>query len=179
MPDGSVVFGAVLCVLCTKGTGSVVVLVVRGAGTVTVRAGGGACVTVGPGTVCCTVTMGPATVTVVVGPGIVTVVGGADETAAGELPPPSTASSTTNAPAPTAQPAISFVGGSAPYRPLGPRLRAPRAFSQNAHPGGAGGHDGSGFQPVGGCQSGAGGAGQPGGELKVAMMSSPLGGYIQ
>lgn len=77
--------------------------------------------------------------------------------------------------APAIHPATSFTGGSAPYRPLGPRVLSPRVFSQNAQPGGAGGQDGSGCQPAGGCQLDAGGAGQPGGELKVAMVSSPLG----
>ena len=137
-------------------------VVACGALIVTVWAGGGGCVivAVGPGTAC-------RTVTVVVGPGTVTAGPGNDEAAvdASLPPPPIAARMTRNAVPPTAQPATSFSGGSAPYRPLGPRERRPRAFSQKAQPGGAGGQDGSGCQPAGGCQSGVGGAGQPGGEL--------------
>ena len=170
--------GSVLWVFWANGTGAVVRVVlwlVGGAGTVTVRAGSGGWVTVavGPGTVCCTVTAGA--VTVVVGPGTVTVVPGVDDTAAGLLFAPIAARITMNATAPAAQPAISFTGGSAPYLPFGPRVRNPRAFSQNAQPGGAGGQDGSGCQPGGGCQFASGGVGQAGGGLKVAMVSSPSG----
>jgi hypothetical protein len=176
-----VLVGLVLCVVRASGTGAVVLLVFRGSGAVVAPVGTGASVivVVGPGTVCCTVTAGPGTVTVVVGPDIVTVFPGVDETAAGELLPPIAARMTTNAAAPAPQPAISLAGDSAPYRPRGPRALPPRAFNQNAQPGGAGGQDGSGFQPGCGCQFRVGGAGQPGGELKVAMVSSPLGEYIQ
>jgi hypothetical protein len=44
--------------------------------------------------------------------------------------------------------------------------------SQNCHPAGAGRHDGSGVQPLGGVQSG-GGAGQPGGGLNRYLKVSP------
>jgi len=169
-------FGLVLWV--DLANGATWLTVASGAFTVTVFAGSGGwvIVAVGPGTVCCTVTVvvGPATVAVTVG---LVIEGAALEDA--PSPPPIAARTTRNAMPPATQPATSFTGGSAPYRPLGPRERRPRPFSQKLQPGGAGGQLGSGCQPGGGCQSGVGGAGQPGGELNVAMVSSPLGGYIQ
>jgi hypothetical protein len=145
-----------------------------------VRAGNGAAVivAVGPGIVTVgptTVTVGPATVTVGPGTGVCVF---ATDAAGALLLPPIAASRTMNATPPATQPAMSLTGGSAPYRPFGPRVRTPREFSQNAQPGGAGGQDGSGCQPAGGRQPAAGGSGQPGGELKIAVMSSPSGGYI-
>jgi hypothetical protein len=51
----------------------------------------------------------------------------------------------------------------APYRPIGPRTGSPLPSTQNFHPSGAGGQDGSGCQVVGGTQLRRGGDGQLGG----------------
>src|SRR4051794_41886268 len=85
---------------------------------------------------------------------------------------------TRNAAPPATQPATSFTGGSAPYRPFGPRVRRPREFSQKAQPGGAGGHDGSGCQPGGGCHPGVGGGGPAGGGMKGGLKCFPPRGDI-
>ena len=49
------------------------------------------------------------------------------------------------------------------YRPIGPRTGSPLPSTQNFHPSGAGGQDGSGRQIFGGTQLRRGGEGQPGG----------------
>ncbi|MEU4606667.1 hypothetical protein AB0F43_27110 [Kribbella sp. NPDC023972] len=111
------------------------------------------------------VSVGPGTVTVAVA--VAVAPGTGDDDAL--LLPPIAARIVMKATPPATQPAISFPGGSAPYRPLGPRARSPREFSQKLQPDGAGGQAGSGRQPGGGCQFGVGGSGQPGGELNVYM----------
>lgn len=50
-----------------------------------------------------------------------------------------------------------------PYRPIGPRTGSPLPSTQNFHPSGAGGQDGSGRQIFGGTQLRRGGEGQLGG----------------
>lgn len=165
--DGSVGFGVTLGVRLSDGTADGVGVGV-GSGLGSVRRG----------VVGSVVAVGPVVVGSVTGVLVGADVGSEVRTGAvlADSSPPSNGLSSTSviSASGTAAIAPTLILPGPPYLPIGPRTRLPDASTQNAQPGGAGGHDSGGCQRFGGRQRAVGGSGHPGGALNCLTLPPPV-----